>query len=422
MVDNVKRIYRRQFSVMRDKLDGWWVSDGDVDRVMAVLDPLPVEDAAALVRALGSGMRVRLVGNVSGSHRRNFRRSVLASYAGLTWAELKYFDQGLFSGLSLVQLGVQERFLAVLALLNMRDETGASGSARRAARPSSASSWPAARRTRPSASPSSAQRAGRRSSAAARRRTGSRTTRARDAARDAPAAAARPDRDGGAGRPRPARAARPPRCAGETPVATTAEPPADAPAAPAPPARAGGAHGRDGAARAVRRGRPPDPQPPRAATATSPAARRDAFLAVLRARPVDANVRLAISLLDTGLFSDWWVTDAEARLAYDIVQSLPLDARDSFFRRDNSAWLDKLEENLPEDVLGRADFADFSIRDENGRLVDVGARRAETLRGREGSRVLADVLRSVERERGRRAPAASSPSWPASSRRRCARP
>ncbi len=75
------------------------------------------------------------------------------------------------------------------------------------------------------------------------------------------------------------------------------------------------------------------------------------LLLVLAAREPSRNLALIEKLLSYGLF-DWCVRDGEARFAYLLVRSLPLDAQERWKRLDDGKWFQRLEDNIPaEDVL-----------------------------------------------------------------------
>ena len=368
VADAATRAYPRQLATMHDKLDGLWVSDGDVDRVMEVLQPLPSDDAAALVRALGHDHRTRLVDNINPPHRRNFRREVLASYAALTTDELARFDQDLFDGLSPAALTPPEHFLAIVALL------GLPSTARRALAttfqtllsgrpPDTAEALRALRDRRLplNARADAEQRIG--NDPEFNRRLQALQRKLRDpSAADALSALddlrqLRPGADAG------------------TPdqFAVITE-------------RLEQTGSID---RLLKKTPGRDQLTPE---------RREVFVAVIRQRPVDANLRLVGALLDTGFFTfHWWVSQAEATLAWEIVRNLPLDARDRFLRRDDGEWLQRLEANLPAGVRDDPEFAGLAVRrDEHGALVDQGQLQAQQLRGG-GSQLVTSILQTLDR-------------------------
>ena len=76
------------------------------------------------------------------------------------------------------------------------------------------------------------------------------------------------------------------------------------------------------------------------------------LLLVLAAREPSRNLALIEKLLSYGLFNWWWVPDGDARFAYLLVRSLPLDAQERWKRLDDGKWFQRLEDNIPaEDVL-----------------------------------------------------------------------
>ena len=350
LVAAVRQVYARQIAQIEDKLDGLWISDADVEDVLTILEPLPYEQAAAIVRALPDQSRADLADNLSPSHRSRFRTGSLAVYAGLVPAELSVLDASVFDGVPLASLASRgavprgrraARALqrdAQAAARRLRDHRPDRGPGARRRRSSRASARTAGRRSRPAARP--------RPRPPARRRTGSHGSSGGCAARPRPRRGSRSTsspaccppprpRSRRAGRDRPAEAAEPP-----------------APAEPAEFRVVVEALEQTGAVDRMIRAL-------LEVYRTTPGRLRDAFRAVVGKRTPDANARLARDLLGTGVFG--WITDEEARLAYDIIRALPLDARDRLLRRDEGVWLERLEDNLPADVLKRADYVDLAV-------------------------------------------------------------
>lgn len=73
------------------------------------------------------------------------------------------------------------------------------------------------------------------------------------------------------------------------------------------------------------------------------------FLAILQLRPPVMALMHIEHLLSTGLF-DWSVSAEEARLAYYLIRSQPVDVQRRFRERDNGAWLERMETNLGDEV------------------------------------------------------------------------
>lgn len=83
LADSVKTSRSRELALIRDALDGWWVSDGDVFTVMRILDTVSFPVAVAMVGALPRDHRYWLCDNINPPHMYQHRRSVLASYQAL---------------------------------------------------------------------------------------------------------------------------------------------------------------------------------------------------------------------------------------------------------------------------------------------------------------------------------------------------
>jgi hypothetical protein len=391
LAQDVPDLYPSQLALMREHVDRtFWVTDSDVDRVMEALAPLRIEDAAALVHALGASLRVRLIDNISASHKRSFRREVLASYAGLATGEVSPFGADLFADLSPAEMTPDERFLAIVTLLAMSpaaqrallndsdahraegfrslvsdrvpDPAGALDTIRRRAQQAHVRAWAERGLTE---APQFVQQLARLRELL-RRPTGRQAVDALQllgGLRPAAAAAA------------PERAAAD--APGQRPATQSAgerQPP------PAPPPREFSLLverlEQDGSIERLLRHLP--------SRSTLSPVQQETFTAVLRERPVDANERLLVALLDQGWFIFRWSPSAEEkRLAWEIVRALPLDARDRFLRRDGGEWLQRLGENLPPDL--DPSFVGLAVRrDEYGALVDEGALQAARL-GRDGT-------------------------------------
>ena len=83
LAESVKVSRSRELALIRDALDGWWVSDGDVFTVMRILDTVSFPVAVAMVGALPRDHRYWLCDNINPPHMYQHRRSVLASYQAL---------------------------------------------------------------------------------------------------------------------------------------------------------------------------------------------------------------------------------------------------------------------------------------------------------------------------------------------------
>ncbi|TDN90916.1 hypothetical protein [Microbacterium sp. BK668] len=86
---------------------------------------------------------------------------------------------------------------------------------------------------------------------------------------------------------------------------------------------------------------------------------------VLAARSPASNISRAIELLSYGIF-DWAVRDSEARLAYLLVRSTPLDAQDAWRQLDNGKWFGRLLDNLPQDMWDSGEYTGVGREYETG--------------------------------------------------------
>ncbi|MFL6023315.1 MAG: hypothetical protein ACJ72O_08240, partial [Marmoricola sp.] len=77
--------------------------------------------------------------------------------------------------------------------------------------------------------------------------------------------------------------------------------------------------------------------------------------AVLSARAPLPNLSRATELLSYGIV-DWAVTDDDARFAYLLVRSTPIEAQDSWRQLDNGKWLHRLEDNLPDEMFSDGQY------------------------------------------------------------------
>jgi hypothetical protein len=88
-----------------------------------------------------------------------------------------------------------------------------------------------------------------------------------------------------------------------------------------------------------------------------------ALLTVLAARQPQLNLALAEKLLSYSFFGlDWVITDAEARFAYLLVRSLPLELQDRWKRLDEGKWFQRLEENIPHEDIVEGRYAGVGTR------------------------------------------------------------
>lgn len=122
LVDSVKTSRSRELAIIRDALDGWWVSDGDVFTVMRILDSVSFPVAVAMVGALSRDERYWLADNINPPHMYQHRRSVLATYRALEPDRFDAIDLKVMRALPDRGLTVDETEAAVYALEHLSRE------------------------------------------------------------------------------------------------------------------------------------------------------------------------------------------------------------------------------------------------------------------------------------------------------------
>ncbi|MDG2527883.1 DUF4157 domain-containing protein [Caulobacter endophyticus] len=363
--------YQRELAAIRRLLDHWIITDGRVEQILRILQPLAFETATTLIGQLNSVERGHYIGNINAPHQRLYRREVLASYDALQPSELLRFDQELFEEMPLTpgSLTLPEAHAAVRALRGLPVpalealDRSRNGPDIRALRTSALAPYDAdAARLAQAAIENSR-------TAALDRARGNAEVRGllerlrpllaaggsdniRQALDELSGQRFSPERD-----PRFAAPVSAP-----TATSSTHEPP------PLPPlaldliiAQLDG----EGLVERLIRGLPEaDRYAPRY---------RNTFLMVLAHRRPDLNLNLARDLLSTGFFN--WVWDDEAKLAYDILVQLPLAEQDRFRRLEDGELFERLYNELPEDFRNGPLFHGLEVaRDANGRLIDAAAR------------------------------------------------
>lgn len=92
---------------------------------------------------------------------------------------------------------------------------------------------------------------------------------------------------------------------------------------------------------------------------------------VLAARAPLPNLSRATELLSYGLV-DWKIWDSEARLAYLLVRSTPIEAQDSWRQLDNGKWATRLLDNLPDDMWSSGEYTGVGSEYTAGGGTDLG--------------------------------------------------
>jgi len=91
----VARNYRRERERIRVLLDGIIVTNGEVEQVLRILEPMAFETASALIESLDSQDRLRLVDEINTPHYARFRSQIIATIAALSENELGQQDKSL---------------------------------------------------------------------------------------------------------------------------------------------------------------------------------------------------------------------------------------------------------------------------------------------------------------------------------------
>ncbi|KQY23004.1 hypothetical protein ASD16_10445 [Cellulomonas sp. Root485] len=80
-----------------------------------------------------------------------------------------------------------------------------------------------------------------------------------------------------------------------------------------------------------------------------------ALRSVLAARSPFVNLARATTLLSYGIL-DWKVWDSEARFAYLLVRSAPIEAQDAWRALENGKWFERLTSNLPDEIVRSGEY------------------------------------------------------------------
>jgi hypothetical protein len=86
----------------------------------------------------------------------------------------------------------------------------------------------------------------------------------------------------------------------------------------------------------------------------------ETLLDLVQARLPSKNIDLVVNLLSYGLF-DWAIRDYEAKFAYRILLALPLADQYRFRQRENGKYFMRLVENLPEEVTKQKGYHEIEV-------------------------------------------------------------
>jgi uncharacterized protein DUF4157 len=398
--------YKRELEAIRRLLKHWIITDGDVEAILQILEPLPFETATALIGQLSANDKKDYIGNINPPHLRTYRREVLASYDALSKEELSRFDEDLFEDMPLTpeSLTAAERGAAVRALRKLSPKAhkklddSRNGANIRALRTTPLGDYDATaarkaqtevERRRKQALGDAADDArvaellgklrfelGKGNAEGARRALG--LLAGYDAGEESDPRFARPVADSEPGpaakeaKEEKARIALPP-LALELVVAEL------------------DAEGL--VASLIRRLSEEDRYNP---------LYRAPFLALLRRRRPDLNLSLVRDLLSKGFLN--WIWNDEAKLAYDIVTQLPPGEQERFRRLDDGELFRRLYDELPDEFKKGEFFHGVEVaHDAEGRPVDAARRYGKIYGGLAGNdetvkKLIADFERGVTRD------------------------
>lgn len=396
--EGVEANYAGELAEIRRLLKGWIITDGDVEAILQILEPLAFETAQVLIAQLEPGERKDYIRNVNPPHQRLYRREVLASYAALPDDEIAAFDEDLFEKMPLdpATLSVPEWHAAVRVLRKLpkkalqRLDESANGADIRTLRTKPGPEYDQDKEKRKQADLEDKRKQAREAAGDATddilaqirkllgKLNGETAVEVLDlvAGFDAGAdmdprfARAVPKADPAekepAAKDKKAELALP-RLALDYAIATL-----DAEGLVEPLVRA-----------VPREERVGD--------------RREAFLALLRHRRPDRNLSLARDLLSTGFLN--WVRDGEAELAYDVLTALPPAEQDRFRRFDDGELFRRLYDELPDSFKKRGDlFRGIEVlRDSKGNWIDAAAAYGTLFESAKTDEAVAQLIAAFER-------------------------
>jgi hypothetical protein len=360
----VEDAHAADIAAIRQHLDvGFFeqITQADVSYVLVTLDQYELGTAVAIMQAVGTPYRDRLADHLEPGHRRRHRRSVLACYGAMGQAERRRRDARLFEGMSLSELAPAERATLVAVLRDLSDQpfqellAGDLRGQLLTVMQTPVEGDPLAEEQRTAVLALQARLDARQQAA---------TARVREIRRRAGELLRSPDAEQARQALGLLRELLP--AGTETGGAPTARPRSAALAQVVAVLEAGGA---------VQRLIGALPATDRVESRQSGAV----LLEVIRHRPVAANLAHVQRLLSYG-FTDWEIRDWEAWLAYQIVRRLPPEDQQRWRRLDNGKWFRRLADNMPEELVTSGFYQGVVVEpDEQGRLVDVASRIADTL-------------------------------------------
>lgn len=360
LTSELGRIVDRRYHAARDelvdKLSGWWVSAGDVRSCLRLLDTMPFLLARAVVRSLPEKRRTDLARNLENEHHRGYPGPALAALSALGPYLLRTLEAANVEGIDPTGLGPTARRAAVQVLQRVRpavltellngDRSRFFHDLMKGPLPPGTDLTALRDLVNREQGEEEAGRLLLDEPDVKRRLAEARRLLADPSGRDAVQAVEE--------------------------LAALAQPPPPARIGAGPAAPTGGPEAVAGAGPVAGRPDPPDPGPrlryavraldrdglvDRLLAALPDTERRadgehaGKLVAVLAGREPYRTLILVESLLSYSAFFsiDWVITDAEARFAYLLVRSLPLDMQDRWKRWEEGKWFARLEENIPDE-------------------------------------------------------------------------
>lgn len=337
--DSVRTSRSREIALIARFLSGWWISDGDVNNIMEILDSVAYPVAKAMLMALEPPQRYALADNINEPHVLTHRRSVLAAYETLTSDQFGAVDLDVVRALKPDGMTSEEKQAAQSLLSNLGDkvrlkllaENGGPGLRGIIATPQiSEAERERMDKEAKQAVTDEARLADRRRAILAHAREGDSAKDLLDQARQKLTAHDHPD---GSHSP-----------TGADAVAVL-DLLAGAGANPTRLAYLGERMEEEGLIDLMLQLLP-------ASRYFDTRPHADTLGALVQSRLPWKNASLVEDLLSYGLFN-WAITDDEALFAYNIIKSLPLSEQLRFRRRDSGKWYVRLLDNLPRTEDGK---------------------------------------------------------------------
>jgi hypothetical protein len=109
-------------SYLETGLLDWAVTDGDIENIFRILEPLAFVLIRAISRALGFKDRYKVVSEISAGHFKRFRRPIFAFYTGMDQWEFTFVPDDPFEGASLEGLSREEAYGAHYIAINLQKQ------------------------------------------------------------------------------------------------------------------------------------------------------------------------------------------------------------------------------------------------------------------------------------------------------------